>query len=136
MISAAQLLADQAFMFGDFPNETVTIPMNGTSYNCLVPRAEKRNDWEFGGLKDMPRATILIQRNDIDTLPEQGDRVGFRDEAWTVLSVRHDFEQSPVMIELESAHSAEMPESASGLTTGAGAMLTTGAGRPLTRGGG
>jgi hypothetical protein len=133
-LTAVQLLSDQAFLFGDFPLETVTIPLDGTSYDCLVPRAEKRNDWEFGGLKQAPRATILIQRSTIATLPDQGDMVGFRLESWRVLSVRHDFAEAPVMIELESAHSALMPSDAPTLKTGAGDELLTGAGEPLMQG--
>jgi hypothetical protein len=127
-LTAAQLLADQAYLFDDFPRETVTI--GGVSYECLVPRAENRNDWEMGGLNDMPRVTVLIDRNDLTTAPEQGGIAAFRGGGWRVATVRHDFPQAPITIELEAA---DLPQGES-LMSGAGQSILTGAGLPILKG--
>ena len=130
-LTTAQLLADQAYLFGDFPSETLTFPVGGTSYACLVPRAENRNDWEMGGLDDNRRVTVLIDRNLLATAPQQGDTIGFRGVTWRVVSARHDFVQAPLMIEMEFDDSRFVPSDI--LLAGGGGTLLTGAGEPLLK---
>lgn len=104
-ITTEQLLADQAFWFADFPTESLTISEGGT-YNVIVVRAEDRNNWELGGLKDEPRVSVIFNRNSAP-LPADippGTQVSLRSKSWRVVSVRHDFGQSPMMVELESAN--------------------------------
>ena len=129
-MTAAQLLADQVWMFNDFPTEDVII--SGVTYPCLCPRAENANAWETGGLDNQARCTILIDRNDLATAPEQGGLAEFRGVGWRIGRVRRDFPQSPLMIELEddkAVTSSLLPGSAGssgGLLTGAGAEITAG----------
>ena len=99
-LTVAQLLADQAYLFGDFPSETITIA--SINYDCLIPRAENRNDWGMGGLHDMPRVTVLIDRNDLTTAPAQGGLATFRGVSWRIAAVRRDYPQAPLTLELES----------------------------------
>lgn len=107
MITAAQLLADQAWWFADLPSETITI--GSTDYSVKVPRADDRNDWDFGGRKDESTLNVIFDRNSApdpsDIVP--GTVVGFRSGRWRVMVVRHDFPQSPLMVELRNARMAE-----------------------------
>lgn len=131
-MTAAQLLADQAFLFGDFPTEEITI--GGTAYPCLCPRSENANEWETGGLDNQARCTVLINRNALATAPEQGGIAYFRGTGWRIGVVRRDFPQSPLMLELHDDNAIS-----GGLLPGSGAPgvgggLVTGEGRRIVIG--
>lgn len=121
-LTATQLLADQAYWFADFPQENFTV--GATTYACVVPRVINGNDWQMGGLKDEPKASVIFNRNAAplpSAIPE-GTIVSFRGENWRVVSVRHDWANSPMLVELESARlKAAAPEES--LTTPGGEVL-------------
>ena len=101
LVNAKTLLADQRFLFRDLPVNTVQI--GGSHYPCLVVSAEDGNDWREGGLLSVPEQSILVERKLFgDNLPTQGTPAVFRGKLLRVAMVRHDHDQSPVRIALES----------------------------------
>lgn len=102
-MTAAQLLADQAPWFADFPPETLII--GGVSYSVLTPRAEDRNDWQMGGLHDEPRLSVIFNRNaaPLPSAIPAGSLVTFRGANFRIVRVQEDHPQSPLLVELESA---------------------------------
>ncbi len=93
------MLGDQRHIFKDLPTEEIVV---GTQMlPCLVLSARDGNRWEDGGLLDQPGLTVAIERNNIITMPKQGDQAMFRLQAYSVASVTHDHDTSPVRVERE-----------------------------------
>ena len=100
MLSEAEMLADQAAVFSDFPTETITI--GGTDYACLVLDYKSGNDWaEAGGFISDVESMVAIERSSISaSLPTQGDSCTFRNTALRVGKVDIDDDAASVVLAL------------------------------------
>lgn len=100
-LTNAQLKADQAQVFSDFPTETITI--SGSSYNCLVLNYRTGVEWQSdgGGYLDNVEASVAIERSAInDSIPEQGTLATFRDISMRIGRVDYDDAAASVVLEL------------------------------------
>jgi hypothetical protein len=98
----AELLADQAIVFGDFPTEEVVI--KGVSYQGLVMAFERGNDVIEGGLLDDYSFSVAIERSTIDgAKPSEGDKVKLRNEKFLIARVKEDDKAASITIFLKAA---------------------------------
>lgn len=99
MLSNAEMLADQAAVFSDFPTETITI--GATSYNCLVLDHRDDSEWTDGGKLASIQAMVAIERSAIDgAIPSTGDTCTFREETLRIGAVDSDDKAASVTLAL------------------------------------
>ena len=100
-MTSQQILDDQKGFFGDFPKEPIDI--GGETYECICAGHRQINEWLVGGLGEMPRVSVIIDRNTIDPdkIPAAGAIVNFRGERWIALAVVKDHPESPITLELD-----------------------------------
>lgn len=99
MPTAAQLAADEAIVFTDFPTETLTIA--STDYQVLVLSFSRSNLPDIGGFIDMPDALVAGKRADFPTLPDQGTQATFRGETYTIGAIDSRDLQASVLMPLK-----------------------------------
>lgn len=105
-MTSQQLLDDQKAFFGDFPKEPIDIGTEESgiqTYECINTGHRQMNEWQMGGLGEMPRVSVIIERNAIDPakIPPAGAIVNYRGERWIVLSITKDHLESPITLELD-----------------------------------
>ena len=100
MPTHAEILADQALPFADFPTETITI--SGTDYQALVSDHRQGLDWQdAGGYMNTLDIQVAIERSTIDaSIPTQGTLVTFRAASFRVAEVDSGDKAASVLITL------------------------------------
>lgn len=97
-ITRAQIQSDSRLAFDDFPTETIVI--NGTTYTCLVLNYETASNWAVGGEIATHGLKILLDRDDISSMPEEGQSATFGSTTLRVANVERDDAAAPVVIDL------------------------------------
>ena len=102
-MKSGQILRHQQTLFRSLPKEIVII--RDTDYDCICMGARKYDEWQEGGLMDMPEITLGLDRNQFESdLPSVGVLAKFRGKNYRIKSVFVDHPQSPLRIDLESAN--------------------------------
>jgi hypothetical protein len=130
-MTAAQLAADELLPFSDFPTETIHIGIG--NYQCLVAQFERGNNLEVGGLALDYDLSVMIERASLHNVKveaciNEGNRVVFRNELFSVARVKQDDAQSYVTVFLR--HAGER-QPVNPLLSAEGNWLLTEDGRPI-----
>lgn len=104
-MTEAQLLADQALPFADFPTEIFRYA--GREFQCLVIQDAGDLVWDEGGKLDDEFISIAIERSQFEasniSIPEEGIAgIPFRGKSWRINNVKNDDAQSSVRLDLVS----------------------------------
>lgn len=97
-LTAAQLKADQARVFSDFPTETATI--SGVEYSVLVMEHQAGSEWGMGGEVATNNIRLAVERSAVSTMPAEGDSATFRSTSYRVGGVESDDLSASVVVEL------------------------------------
>ena len=97
-ITKAQIQADSRLAFDDFPTETVVIA--GTSYEVLLLDRQDSSAWGIGGETLETGLKVLIDRDNITTMPAEGDTATFGAVTFRVTNVERDDAGAPVVVDL------------------------------------
>lgn len=97
-LTQAQIRADGALPFADFPRESATI--DGTTYQALVMENRLGSEWMEGGEVLESSVTLALKRGEVASMPAEGDEATFRSATYRVGSVRGDDLSANVIVEL------------------------------------
>lgn len=130
-MTAAQLAADELLPFQDFPREVIHIGIG--RYNCLVGSFDRGNNLIVGGLEPEYNLQVFIERSElhntkVEACINEGNRVVFRNELFSVANVKQDDAQSYITVLLRFA-GARQPVNP--LLSAEGDWLLSEDGRPL-----
>lgn len=98
-LTSAQLLADQAKVFTDFPGEELII--DGQTYTALVVDNTEGLGWDMGGNTPVKTIRVAVERSTMPTLPTQGDLAQFRGVDHRVGQIERDDAAASVHLTLE-----------------------------------
>jgi len=97
----AQLLADQARVFSDFPTEAVTI--SGNNYNGLIMDQRHGSEFTEGGEVPVRHIRVAIERSAIDaSIPSRGTQATYDGGSYRIADVQQDDENGSVILTLEN----------------------------------
>lgn len=101
-MTAAQLAADELYLFQDFPTETLTISAgvgNGyKSYGVYVTDFRRSNQVVLGGFVNDFDLEVMIERSTVTQTIISGQRAVFRNRIYQVHEIKDDDAQSCVIV--------------------------------------